>query len=54
MYDTRLTKAIEAKQADLSFLKPYQYIAFIRSNGEIWYNIQLTKYIYTFRFDIHI
>ncbi|QJP34132.1 T9SS type A sorting domain-containing protein [Nonlabens sp. Ci31] len=35
MYDTRLTTASGTKQADVSFLKPTQYIVLIRNNGEI-------------------
>jgi hypothetical protein len=35
LYDTRLTTASGTKQADLSFLKPTQYIVLIRNNREI-------------------
>jgi hypothetical protein len=43
MYDTKLTTASGTKQANLSFLKPTQYIVLIRSNGEILVQSYLIK-----------
>lgn len=43
LYNTRLTKANGVKQADVSFLKPTQYIVLIRGNEGILVQAYMIK-----------